>query len=203
MDRQEKQETLSKLYALRAGLSLISQEKDEADSILESRKTINDRLNTLIGQAESELKSEKDSAFSDEKYITRQIEAEQAAISRVKENIKNVEEKKQQITGSKANLSRTGTYYWRIVGMAIGIAKMTALGITQFNNEANDTFSFVLVGIFFAAAAILTIVCLISIISTAKGKTKEINNKSHEIFEQEERVKKGWFPKNPKRTYKF
>ncbi len=23
-----------------------------------------------------------------------------------------------------------------------------------------------------------------------------------EIFEQEERVKKGWFPKNPKRTYK-
>ena len=24
-----------------------------------------------------------------------------------------------------------------------------------------------------------------------------------DIFEQEERVKKGWFPKNPKRTYKF
>ncbi len=24
-----------------------------------------------------------------------------------------------------------------------------------------------------------------------------------ELFEQEERVKKGWFPKNPKRTYKF
>ena len=24
-----------------------------------------------------------------------------------------------------------------------------------------------------------------------------------EIFEQEERVKKGWFPKNPRRTYKF
>ena len=24
-----------------------------------------------------------------------------------------------------------------------------------------------------------------------------------EIFEQEERVKKGWFPKNPKRTYKY
>ena len=24
-----------------------------------------------------------------------------------------------------------------------------------------------------------------------------------EIFEQEERVKKGWFPQNPKRTYKF
>ena len=24
-----------------------------------------------------------------------------------------------------------------------------------------------------------------------------------EIFEQEDRVKKGWFPKNPKRTYKF
>ena len=24
-----------------------------------------------------------------------------------------------------------------------------------------------------------------------------------EIFEQEERVKKGWFPKTPKRTYKF
>lgn len=24
-----------------------------------------------------------------------------------------------------------------------------------------------------------------------------------EIFEQEGRVKKGWFPKNPKRTYKF
>ena len=188
MDKKEKQETLSKLYALRAGLSLISQEKDEADSILESRKTINDRLNTLIGQAESELKSEKDRALSDEKYITWQIEAEQAAISRVKENIKNVEEKKQQITGSKAKLSRTGTYFWRIVGMAIGIAIMTALGITQFNNEANDTFSFVLVGIFFAAAAILTIVCLISIISTAKGKTKEINNKSHEIFEQEEKI---------------
>jgi len=24
-----------------------------------------------------------------------------------------------------------------------------------------------------------------------------------EVFEQEQRVKKGWFPKNPKRTYKF
>lgn len=24
-----------------------------------------------------------------------------------------------------------------------------------------------------------------------------------EIFEQEERVRKGWFPKNPKRTYKW
>lgn len=24
-----------------------------------------------------------------------------------------------------------------------------------------------------------------------------------EVFEQKERVKKGWFPKNPKRTYKF
>lgn len=24
-----------------------------------------------------------------------------------------------------------------------------------------------------------------------------------ELFEQEERVRKGWFPKNPKRTYKF
>ncbi|MEG1684998.1 MAG: DUF4491 family protein [Bacteroides sp.] len=24
-----------------------------------------------------------------------------------------------------------------------------------------------------------------------------------EIFEQEERVRKGWFPKNPKRNYKF
>lgn len=24
-----------------------------------------------------------------------------------------------------------------------------------------------------------------------------------ELFEQEERVKKGWFPKNPRRTYKF
>ena len=25
----------------------------------------------------------------------------------------------------------------------------------------------------------------------------------HEIFQQEERVRKGWFPKNPKRQYKF
>jgi hypothetical protein len=25
----------------------------------------------------------------------------------------------------------------------------------------------------------------------------------HEVFEQEKRVCKGWFPKNPKRTYKF
>ena len=24
-----------------------------------------------------------------------------------------------------------------------------------------------------------------------------------EVFEQEERVRKGWFPKNPKRKYKF
>lgn len=24
-----------------------------------------------------------------------------------------------------------------------------------------------------------------------------------ELFEQEERVRKGWFPKNPKRTYRF
>lgn len=25
----------------------------------------------------------------------------------------------------------------------------------------------------------------------------------HEIFQQEERVRKGWFPKNPNRNYKF
>ena len=25
----------------------------------------------------------------------------------------------------------------------------------------------------------------------------------HEIFQQKERVRKGWFPKNPKRNYKF
>lgn len=25
----------------------------------------------------------------------------------------------------------------------------------------------------------------------------------HELFQQEERVRKGWFPRNPKRTYKF
>ncbi|MBO7418939.1 MAG: DUF4491 family protein [Bacteroidaceae bacterium] len=25
----------------------------------------------------------------------------------------------------------------------------------------------------------------------------------HEVFEQEQRVRRGWFPKNPKRTYKF
>ncbi len=25
----------------------------------------------------------------------------------------------------------------------------------------------------------------------------------HEIFQQEKRVRKGWFPKNPKRKYKF
>ena len=25
----------------------------------------------------------------------------------------------------------------------------------------------------------------------------------HELFQQEQRVRKGWFPRNPKRTYKF
>lgn len=190
MDKKEKQETLSKLYALRAGLSLISQEKDEADSILESRKTINDRLNTLIGQAESELKSEKDRALSDEKYITRKIEAEQSAISRAEEKINNIEEKMQQITGSKAKLSRSATYLLRIVGIGIGIAIMAYLGINEISkiNSESTKFGIGLIIFLFVGAAILTIVCLISIISTAKGKTKEINNKSHEIFEQEEKI---------------
>ena len=35
--------------------------------------------------------------------------------------------------------------------------------------------------------------------NTIMGNIEELTK----VFEQEERVKKGWFPKNPKRTYKF
>lgn len=191
MDKKEKEETLSKLYSLRAGLSLISQEKDEVDGILESRKEISDGLNSAIRRENDKLRNEKDRVRSKEEEIAGQIKGVQAIIEETKEEIKNIESKKQDITGSKEKLSRTGTYFGLLVGMAVGIALMIYLGISEFNNDANGVDDFVGVGIFFAGAAALTIVCFIMMIITHKKTSKEINTHSNGIYRLEESIRKG------------
>ena len=155
MDKKEKEETLSKLYSLRAGLSLISQEKDEVDGILESRREISDGLNSAIRRENDKLRNEKDRVRAKEEEIAGQIKGVQAIIEETKEKIKNIESKKQDITSSKEKLSRTGTYFGLLVGIALGIALMIYLGISEFNNDANGVDDFVGVGIFFAGAAAL------------------------------------------------
>jgi len=92
MEEQKKDETLSKLYTLRAGLSKISQEKDIADSIVkkhvsklqDARREISDtedkirEIDRLIEESKSEIASQ-DSVI---RYIQDQLPSVKASIKK-------------------------------------------------------------------------------------------------------------------------
>lgn len=185
MDKREKQETLSKLYSLRAGLSLIAQKKEEVDNILQNRSNISDQLNKTVKSEEDKLQSEKDIAFANEHHITWRIDGKQAEIDERKADIKKLEKDNQEI---KKGSTLEFDFLLRLVGMAIGIAIMVGLGVTQFTNPENETFDFVLVGIFFTIGAIITIVCLIPIIIMARDSISEISRNSEAILKKESEI---------------
>ena len=82
-----------------------------------------------------------------------------------------------------------------LTGLAIGVCAFIIIGIfhpivikTEYYTGTRLWWVFLLVGLLGCGAAVISVIafsCFWSI---------------KELFEQRERVRKGWFPKNPKRT---
>ena len=97
---------------------------------------------------------------------------------------------------------------YHLSGLVIGISTFLIIGLfhpvvvkAEYYWGTRCWWIFLLLGIGAAAASLCTenilIASLLGVFAFSSFWTIK------EIFEQEERVKKGWFPKNPKRTYKF
>ena len=90
-------------------------------------------------------------------------------------------------------------YYWGTkcwwIFLVLGIG-----GVVPFPAHA-DWWIFLILGIAGVAASLSTDNILVSSLLGVFAFSSFWTIK--EVFEQEDRVKKGWFPKNPKRTYKF
>lgn len=93
-------------------------------------------------------------------------------------------------------------------GLLLGLATFLVIGIfhpitikTEYHFGTKPWWVFLLVGLGGAAAALfiksLFWSALCGIVAFSSLWTIK------ELFEQEERVRKGWFPKNPKRKYDF
>ena len=97
---------------------------------------------------------------------------------------------------------------YRLAGLVIGICTFLIIGIfhpivvkAEYYWGTKCWWIFLLLGIVGVIASLYTenilIASLLGVFAFSSFWTIK------EVFEQEERVKKGWFPKNPKRTYKF
>lgn len=93
-------------------------------------------------------------------------------------------------------------------GLLIGLFTFLIIGVshpivikTEFYFGTRPWWIYLLVGIAAVAAAIIVADIMISSLLGVAGFTAFWGIK--ELFEQEERVRKGWFPRNPKRRYKF
>lgn len=93
-------------------------------------------------------------------------------------------------------------------GLLVGIFTFLIIGIshpvvikTEYYFGTRPWWIYLLVGIAAVAAALLTRSVIASALLGVVGFTAFWGIK--ELFEQEERVRKGWFPRNPRRTYKF
>lgn len=93
-------------------------------------------------------------------------------------------------------------------GLLVGIFTFLIIGIshpvvikTEYYFGTRPWWIYLLVGIAAVAAALLTRSVIASALLGVAGFTAFWGIK--ELFEQEERVRKGWFPRNPRRTYKF
>lgn len=190
MDKVEKQETLSKLYTLRAGLSIIAQEKDEVENILQRRLEKVGQLSDILKSEEEKFQDAKNRAAANESYLRGRIKNEKSKIKLQKSEIKELECDTQKTSNAKENLASTRIYFRCLIGIIIGIAIMVGLGVNEFANPANDTFSFVLVGIFFAIGAIITIICLIKILNVVRGKSKKIKGNISAIQKKESEISK-------------
>ena len=97
---------------------------------------------------------------------------------------------------------------YHLSGLVIGICTFLIIGIfhpivvkAEYYWGTKCWWIFLLLGIGGAIASLYTdnilVASLLGVFAFSSFWTIK------EVFEQEERVKKGWFPKNPKRTYKF
>ena len=92
-----------------------------------------------------------------------------------------------------------------IMGILVGLGTFLIIGIfhpivtkTEYYLGKKMWPLFLVGGIVFCAAALLVQSTVVSSLLAVVGFTFFWSIK--ELFEQEERVKKGWFPANPKRT---
>ena len=89
-------------------------------------------------------------------------------------------------------------------GLLIGVFTFLIIGVSHpivTTTESRPWWVYLLVGIAALAAALFVedviVSSLLGVLSfTAFWAIKE-------LFEQEQRVERGWFPRNPKRRYKF
>ena len=93
-------------------------------------------------------------------------------------------------------------------GLLLGLSTFLVIGIfhpivikTEYYTGTRFWWVFLVVGILGAIGALFIESLFWSAIAGIVGFSCLWSIK--ELFEQEERVRKGWFPKNPNRTYKF
>nr|WP_203558259.1 DUF4491 family protein [Bacteroides sp. 224] len=97
---------------------------------------------------------------------------------------------------------------YRLSGLVIGICTFLIIGLfhpvvvkAEYYWGTRCWWIFLILGLIGVAASVYFSDVLISSICGVFAFSSFWTIK--EVFEQEERVKKGWFPKNPKRKYKF
>ena len=97
---------------------------------------------------------------------------------------------------------------YHLYGLALGVSSFLIIGLfhpvvikAEYYWGTRCWWLFLLLGIAGAVASLCTENTFISALLGVFAFSSFWGIK--EIFEQEERVRKGWFPKNPKRTYKF
>lgn len=93
-------------------------------------------------------------------------------------------------------------------GLLLGALTFLTIGVfhpivvkTEYYFGTRPWWIFLLIGLLGAVAAILIADLFWSALAGIVGFSSLWTIK--ELFEQQERVKKGWFPKNPKRKYPF
>lgn len=97
---------------------------------------------------------------------------------------------------------------WHIAGLTVGLATFLIIGIfhpivikCEYYFGTRCRWWFVVAGIVLCAVSVWTDSMIGSILAGVTAFSSFWSVK--EISEQEERVRKGWFPRNPKRTYPF
>ncbi len=95
---------------------------------------------------------------------------------------------------------------WHMLGLTIGICTFLVIGLfhpvvikCEYYFGTRCWWWFLLLGIAAAVASIIVSDIFWSSLLGVVGFSSFWTIK--EIFEQQERVKKGWFPRNPRRTY--
>lgn len=91
-------------------------------------------------------------------------------------------------------------------GIIIGLATFLIIGLfhpivikAEYHLGKGCWWMFAVAGVIFGALSLF--ISSITIASITGVTAFSCFWSIHELFEQEKRVRKGWFPKNPKRTY--